>query len=146
MICSVCKKAEAVGYEYISHPDEPPRALCGACAPRNAKAFGTFAGNDLYQHEAIRQLAAEFKLQKMTAQDISEDEITYMLKAFETERMNPNHYPPAKWVISWFIFLRETGNTPRCWSPPASLFSKLLMNIAIARLRYFSNASGFPNS
>ena len=48
----------------------------------------------------------------MTAQEISADEIAYMLKAIETEHMNPNHYPPAKWVISWFMFLRETGKYP----------------------------------
>ena len=33
--------------------------------------------NDLYQHEAVQQLAVEFGLPKMTDKDVSEDEIVY---------------------------------------------------------------------
>jgi hypothetical protein len=109
MICSVCRKAEAVGYEYISHPDEPPRALCGAC-------------------ELVLQLAAEFG-RSITDQDISADEIKYLLKAAESERVNPNHYPPAKWAASFFVFLRQTGNFPEMLESPHKFAREIIREL-----------------
>jgi len=32
VICTVCRKAEAIGYEYHLFLDEPLREMCDACA------------------------------------------------------------------------------------------------------------------
>jgi hypothetical protein len=85
--------------------------------------------NDPYQHEAIRQLAVEFGLQKITAQDLSKDEIAYLLKAIETDRVNPNHYPPAKWAASFFVFLRQTGNFPEMLGSPHQFVREIIREL-----------------
>jgi len=84
--------------------------------------------NDLYQHEAVQQLAGEFGLPKMTVQDISEAEILYMLKAIKTERFNPNHYSPAKWVKSWLMFLRQTGEFPEMLESPRQFARQIIQD------------------
>lgn len=73
---------------------------------------------NVYEHEAVKQLAKEFGLPEITSRDASEDELEHLLSAIETERVNPSHYSPDKWVQSFFTFLRQTGkysevDTPR---------------------------------
>ncbi len=85
--------------------------------------------NDPYQHEAIRQLATEFGLQKITAQDLSTHEIAYLLKAIETDRVNPNHYAPAQWAASFFVFLRQTGKFPELLESPRQFAREIIREL-----------------
>jgi hypothetical protein len=82
--------------------------------------------NDLYQHEAIQQLAKEFGLEKMTAREISEDEIKRLLEAIGSEHINPDHDSPAKWVKSFFMFLRQTGKFPEMLESPRVFVQQII--------------------
>ena len=81
---------------------------------------------ELYQHELVKQLATEFGLPEITEQDLYEDEIIYLLKAVETERVNPKHYPPARWVQDFFTFLRQTGKSPEILESPRAFARQII--------------------
>jgi len=95
--------------------------------------------NDLYQHEAVQQLAVEFGRANLTAEDISKDEITHMLKAMDTERFNPTHDSPAEWVKSWFTFLRQTGKFAEMLESPRR-FARVIIR------EFYSGGSHQPES
>jgi hypothetical protein len=84
--------------------------------------------DDLYQHELVQQLAKEFG-REITTQEISKDEITYLLKAVQTDRVNPNHYPPAKWAASFFMFLRQTGKHPEMLGSPHAFALEIIREL-----------------
>jgi hypothetical protein len=85
--------------------------------------------NDLYEHEAVQQLAKEYGLTEITPRDISEAKITCFLRAIETERMNPKHDPPAEWVKSFFMFLRQTGKYPELLKSPNLFVEEIIQDI-----------------
>jgi hypothetical protein len=85
--------------------------------------------NVVYQHEAVQQLAKEFGLREITSQHISEAKVKCFLKAIDTGRMNPDHYPPAKWVQGFFIFLRQTGKYPEMLKSPDLFVEEIIQGV-----------------
>jgi hypothetical protein len=83
----------------------------------------------IYQHEAVQQLAQEYGLAEITPRDISEAKITCFLRAIETERMNPEHFPPAKVVKTFFMFLRRTGKYPELLTSPNLFVEEIIQDV-----------------
>jgi len=85
--------------------------------------------NVIYQHEAVQQLAKEFGLAEITPQDIGEDKLNCFLKAIDTERVNPEHFPPAKVVETFFMFLRTTGECPEMLKSPDVFVQEIIRDV-----------------
>jgi hypothetical protein len=60
--------------------------------------------------------------------DISEAKITCFLRSIETERLNPEHFPPAKVVETFFMFLRQTGNYPELLTSPNLFVEEIIQD------------------
>lgn len=85
--------------------------------------------NNVYQHEAVQQLAKEFGLSEITDNDLYPDEVTYFLKAIENESVNADHEPPAQFVQNFFTILRETGKFPEMLESPRRFARKMIQEL-----------------
>jgi len=72
--------------------------------------------------EFVQQLAKEYGY----LPDLSKYELAHLLKAIATDRVNPNHYPPAQWAASFFVFLRNTGKHPEMLESPRQFAREII--------------------